>query len=735
MAVKKTAEQIAAEAKQKAVNEITKAAPGLANPERYVTAKNAANILGAREAYIKENLKLDPTRFKAGNYNIATASKLAAEVNPFKEKGVANAESFIGKNLVFDKAKAEEALIRDVYKLNPATFAATGTVPDTSKQPVFDRTTGKMVQPTINVVKYDIATAAKRFEENKPTVVAPEKYPENFTQAVNNYSNAFQTAISKGIQNLNDADRANIQKYGKIVRDFSGKNISQNQQNIIDRINDVDTEIANYDAQKQIVTQQAKKIRGTPEFNKLTAAEKEKVKGNPDATTLKKLRGDRETLIRLEATAKNLAPRFQESFSRYGLSDVVQGIGGRAADLASVDTRLANLRANKVIATDELSGKLNSQLTDDQILNDINTARKNEYKSLYDIGTAASTDLQSQITQANKFLSDLQPNDPRRVSTQKEIDSLNAELAEAQKDTLEAKNLFENYQPVSGEQATSAISKVRESLRLPEERTLRQIDEIDPTIGATVRGLSRKYQEMVETPLGPTTTKQTEELRNQIEQEALNQLRLGSTLGVEEARQYEQAARSAQTARGNIFGLGPAVQEAANIGAAAEQRKLARYGAATAFLGSGETTGAATARDLGLRNALEQSRLGAAQGFIASGPTMYNLASQRLGSQQAMLNNYLAASAPQATGGFQATPSAANPYAYVNPNAGFIGAQNAASIYNTLADLQASQYGSQVGAIAGSYRSPGQEFASFAGGISGFSGLFGSPGSSAFFRG
>jgi len=357
MAVKKTPEQIAAEAKQKAVNEITKAAPGLANPERYVTAKNTANILGAREAYIKENLKLDPTRFKAGNYSIATASKLAAEVNPFVEKGVANAESFIGKNLVFDKAKAEEALIRDVYKLNPATFAATGTVPDTSKQPVFDRTTGKMVQPTINVVKYDIATAAKRFEENKPTVVAPEKYPENFTQAVNNYSNAFQTAISKGIQNLNDADRANIQKYGRIVRDFSGTNISENQKNIIARINDVDTEIANYDAQKQLVTQQAKKIKGTPEYNKLTEAEKKKVGGRADAATLKKLNVDREALIRLEATAKNLAPRFQESFSRYGLSDVVQGIGGKAADLTKVDTELEALRANKVFGTGALSGK------------------------------------------------------------------------------------------------------------------------------------------------------------------------------------------------------------------------------------------------------------------------------------------------------------------------------------------------------------------------------------------
>ncbi|NDD54817.1 hypothetical protein EBZ39_13300 [bacterium] len=108
----------------------------------------------------------------------------------------------------------------------------------------------------------------------------------------------------------------------------------------------------------------------------------------------------------------------------------------------------------------------------------------------------------------------------------------------------------------------------------------------------------------------------------------------------------------------------------------------------------------AMARDVGLRNALTQSRLGAAQGFIASGPTAYNLASQRLGTQQGLLNNYLAASAPQATGGFQATPSAANPYAYVNPNAGFVGAQNAASIYNTLADYASQTYGAQVGAIA-----------------------------------
>jgi hypothetical protein len=125
----------------------------------------------------------------------------------------------------------------------------------------------------------------------------------------------------------------------------------------------------------------------------------------------------------------------------------------------------------------------------------------------------------------------------------------------------------------------------------------------------------------------------------------------------------------------------------------------------------------AIARDVGLRNALTQSRLGAAQGFIASGPTLYNLASQRLGQQQNILNNYLAASAPQATGGFQATPSAANPYAYVNPNAGFVGAQNAASIYNTLADYAGQTYGAQVGAIS-RQSSGAEQFGQIATGLS-----------------
>jgi hypothetical protein len=59
------------------------------------------------------------------------------------------------------------------------------------------------------------------------------------------------------------------------------------------------------------------------------------------------------------------------------------------------------------------------------------------------------------------------------------------------------------------------------------------------------------------------------------------------------------------------------------------------------------------------------------------------------------------------------------PYAYTNPQAGFIGAQNAANIYGAIANYQAQTYGAQTQAIASSYTSPSRAFANIAGGLSG----------------
>lgn len=222
---------------------------------------------------------------------------------------------------------------------------------------------------------------------------------------------------------------------------------------------------------------------------------------------------------------------------------------------------------------------------------------------------------------------------------------------------------------------------------------------------------------MATQPLGATTTQQTENLRNTIEQEALNQLRLGSTLGAEERRGYEQAARAAQTARGNIFGLGPAVQEAAQIGAAGEARKLARYGAAQQFLGSGETTGAAAARDLALRDSLQQGRLGAAANFIGGGPSLYNLGQARTAAQQSQFQNYINANQANPGQFNQAPTTAANFYQTTQPSTAVDLTNAFNSLYSSQANYASSTYGNYIGAVS---RQPNgfQNFATLAGGIS-----------------
>jgi hypothetical protein len=218
-------------------------------------------------------------------------------------------------------------------------------------------------------------------------------------------------------------------------------------------------------------------------------------------------------------------------------------------------------------------------------------------------------------------------------------------------------------------------------------------------------------------PLPETTTEPTEQLRQTIEQEALNQLRLGSTIGAEERRGYEQAVRAAQTARGNIFGLGPAVQEAATLGAAGEQRKLARFGAAQQFLASGETTGAAQARDLALRDALTQQRLGAAAGFIAGGPSIANLAQARTAQQQGAFQNFIQATQP-IPGQFGQAPSTAQPFFQVAEQAipvALTGEFN--KLYGSQASYLADTYGAQTRAQAATYTSPTQAFGNVASGL------------------
>jgi hypothetical protein len=381
---------------------------------------------------------------------------------------------------------------------------------------------------------------------------------------------------------------------------------------------------------------------------------------------------------------------------------------------------LAQLSAGRNYGSSDLGTMLNFQVSDQQIIDDYNNSKLSRLNSVIDRGNTQIAGIQERLNAANTLLGQLPSGDARRVGAEVQIKQLSDDLKSVTSAVTEAQGMQKNFKPITADspEALKEVTSFRSFVQLPEERASQQLYQIDPDAYRTSVALGQRYRQMAETPIGATTTPETEQLRQTIEEEAINQLRLGSTIGAEERRGYEQAIRGAQTARGNIFGLGPAVQEASQIGAAGEQRKLARYGAAQAFLGSGQTTGDALKADLAFRDALQQNRLGAASGFIAGGPSIGNLAQARTGQQQAAFQNYIQAN-QALPGGFNQQPSTAAPFYSAVDQQIPVQLTNAfTNLYNAQADYQASTYGAKVGAEASMYRSPFQNFASAAGGVS-----------------
>jgi hypothetical protein len=402
---------------------------------------------------------------------------------------------------------------------------------------------------------------------------------------------------------------------------------------------------------------------------------------------------------------------------------------------------LSQLSAGRNYGSSDLGSMLNFQVSDQQIVDDYNNSKLSRLNSVIDRGNAQIAGINERLATANKLLADLPAGDARRTSSETFIKQLNDDLKSVTSAVTGAQDMQKNFTPITMDspEGLKEITSFRSFVQLPEERASQQLFQIDPDSYRTAVGLGQQYRQMATEPIGATTTPETEQIRKTIEDEALNQLRLGSTIGAEERRGYEQAARAAQTARGNIFGIGPAVQEAAQIGAAGEQRKLARYGAAQNFLGSGLSSGDALKADIAFRDALRQNRLGAAANFIGGGPSIYNLAGQRTAQQQGAMQSYIQAN-QALPGGFNQQPStAANFYQTTNPEIP-VALQNAfTSLYGSQANYLANTYGAQVGAIS-RQQSGAQQFADIAGGVASLAkvaapgGFFGSPSSGAFFR-
>ena len=400
-----------------------------------------------------------------------------------------------------------------------------------------------------------------------------------------------------------------------------------------------------------------------------------------------------------------LAPELQRNSLAAQIQALTAGGGSQNQNAGpEFNNALAQLSAGRNYGSSDLGTKLNFQVSDQQIVDDYNNSKLSRLNSVIDRGNTQIAGIQERLNSANQLLASLPADSAQRKSSEVFIKQLNDDLKSVTDAVTSAKDMQKNFTPITMDSpdGLKEITSFRSFLQLPEERASQQLYQIDPDSYRTAVSLGQQYRDMATQPIGPTTTRQTEQLRKTIEDEAINQLQLGSTIGAEERRGYEQAIRGAQTARGNIFGLGPAVQEAAQIGAAGEQRKLARFGAAQQFLGSGETSGAARARDLLLREGIQQNRLGAAAGFIAGGPSIGNLAQARTAQQQGAMQGYIQAN-QSLPGGFNQQASTASPfYQAVDQNIPVALTQAFNDLYRSQSNYLASTYGAQVSAQASS---------------------------------
>jgi hypothetical protein len=441
------------------------------------------------------------------------------------------------------------------------------------------------------------------------------------------------------------------------------------------------------------------------------------------------------TNFKIAKIQENVDKQLSDQSGRTSLASQIKELTGGGRNNPNVgqgvNDALSQLSAGRNYGSSDLGTKLNFQVSDQQIVDDYNNSKSSKLGSVIERGNSQIAGINERLKTANELLAKLPANSPERTSSAVFVKQLNDDLKSVTDAVTSAQDMQKNFTPITMDSpdALKEITSLRSFLQLPEERASQQLYQIDPDSYNAAVGLGRQYRDMATQPLGETTTRQTEDLRNTIEQEAMNQLRLGSTIGAEEQRGYEQAIRGAQTARGNIFGLGPAVQEASQIGAAGEQRKLARFGAAQQFLGSGETTGAAKARDLLLREGVQQNRLGAAAGFVAGGPSIYNLANQRVGQQQGAMQGYIQAN-QSLPGGFNQQASTAAPfYQAVDQNIPVALTQAFNDLYRSQSNYAASTYGAQVGAqaqvsAANSIPNYLSAAGSIAGGLAGSAGVF-----------
>lgn len=411
-----------------------------------------------------------------------------------------------------------------------------------------------------------------------------------------------------------------------------------------------------------------------------------------------------------KATNKSVADLEKQYKDQLSQNQALNTVAGQIAALTrgglgqgsgmTVDA-LRGLAAQSGFGASPLADRLGFQVNDQQIIDDINQARIGRLNSIVTSGNAQIAGITSRLETANQLLASLPAGDPRRASSEAFIKELQGDLKSVQEAVAEASGRVANYQPLQAgsAEARTQIQNFREFIKLPEERAMDQIRQIDPDTFEAVQALGSRYRDMAGLDVGSTIDQRTEQLRGALEDLAFQELQLGGRLSPEETRMVQQAVRGRQAQLGNVEGMGPFSEEFAALGMASDQRRLGRAQNALSLLASGQTRSDEARRDRAFRDSANLTRMGAASDFVAAGPSAMNLSNQRVANQNAVFQNYVAANQTN-LGSFNPQANQIPFYQTADPMAGFRGAQTAANVYGSLTDYQARTYGAYADAQA-----------------------------------
>ena len=198
-----------------------------------------------------------------------------------------------------------------------------------------------------------------------------------------------------------------------------------------------------------------------------------------------------------------------------GFVNAIRGIRDQAG-VQKLDTNvlrsgLANLTAQRNFAASDYATRLNFQVSDQQILEDLNNTRLSRLNSIVERGNAQIVGIQERIANAQRLVQGLPQSDQRRRVADDAIASMQADLASVTTAISEANDKIKNFKPVTAtdQEGIKEINNFREFIKLPEERSLDQIRQIDPATFSAAQSLTNRYMDMAGQPIGDTTDPRT----------------------------------------------------------------------------------------------------------------------------------------------------------------------------------------------------------------------------------